>query len=95
MGTPGSFTGSKSGTHAVTVTDISTSLGVLKASALPVRVGLSHHGIGGDSGARVDAADGSIVGIYLGKYTDSGGNSAGLAQMANQLQVLMGIRFLR
>jgi hypothetical protein len=95
MGTPGSFTGNKSGSHAVTVTDISTSLGVLKASALPVRVGLSSHGVQGDSGARVDAANGSVVGVYLGKYIDSGGNSAGLAQMADQLQVLMGARFLR
>jgi hypothetical protein len=93
MGLPGSFTGT-SGTYSVTVTNVSTSLGVLDASALPVRVGLSDHGVAGDSGARVEAADGSVIGLYLGKYRDKGGNDAGLAQMADQMRVLMGVRFM-
>lgn len=79
----------------MTVTDVSTSLGVLNASALPVRVGLSNYGVGGDSGSRVDAMDGSAIGVYLGKYVDISGNNAGLAQMAEQARVLMGLRFVR
>ncbi len=93
FGTPGSFTG-LSGSYPLTVTDVSTSLGVMKASALPVRVGLSAHGVRGDSGARVDANDGSVIGVYLGRYTDANGNPAGLAQMAEQVTLLMRAHFL-
>jgi hypothetical protein len=93
FGTPGSFTG-LCGFCPVTVTDVSTSLGVMKASALPVRVGLSAHGDRGDSGARVDANDGSVIGVYLGRYIDANGNRAGLAQMAEQVHLLMGAYFL-
>ena len=92
-GMAGSFTG-QSGSHPVTVTDVSTSLGVLNASALPVRVGLSNHGVGGDLGSRVDATDGSAIGVYLGKYIDATGNNAGLAQMAEQVRVLIGLQFV-
>jgi|GEM_PF-4547032 len=88
MGLQCSFAGF-SGGHPGHVTDVTTSLGVLTASALPVRVGLSQYGTGGDSGSRVDAYNGAVIGNYLGSYDDASGNTAGLAQSANQLRVLV------
>lgn len=88
MGIQCSFTG-LSGRHEGFVTNVSTSLGVLTASALPVRIELSQCGVIGDSGSRVDAQNGAVIGNYLGSYMKVGGEIAGLAQSANQLRVII------
>jgi hypothetical protein len=88
-----SFTG-LSGSHHGHVTDVTTSLGVLTASAMPVRIGLSQYGSCGDSGSRVDAQNGTVIGNYLGSYEDVNGNTAGLSQSANQLRVLIQAEYL-
>lgn len=71
------------------VVDVNNTFRFFRSPDLPLRVGLEHAGVPGDSGGLVTNDQDIAIGIYVGRLVNDLGQRLGLAQHISQVAAVM------